>query len=294
MYYFTRIQARSQPSAGFREPQIFVSFPELQRVRKPISEFLFCPLIMSESIKNDRRLERHSIELLARVEGRDSAGNKWDEMTRMNDVSAFGAAVGIDRELPVGKLILLTAMMPRQFRSYDFMEPQYRIWGVVRSCREAKGIGKSKPYILGIAFVGRNPPPSYISDPDTLYEITLKPGTDLYELRPKPNSNIQTETFVERETRYQIPINVIAEALDKNSNVIGREAAVMENVSRGGAAIFSSLEVHEGGLVRLTSDEYNATLTGVVRTRRVGNDGIPRLHLEFIDGEFPLGGIDGI
>jgi hypothetical protein len=38
----------------------------------------------------------------------------------------------------------------------------------------------------------------------------------------------------------------------------------------------------------MSSAEHGVAVFAVVRDRRIGADGIPRLHLEFIGGEWPL------
>jgi hypothetical protein len=51
------------------------------------------------------------------------------------------------------------------------------------------------------------------------------------------------------------------------------------------------LQVDRGRFVRLTSRSFGISVSAVVRARRTGGDSIPRLHLEFIDQQFPLEGI---
>ena len=65
-----------------------------------------------------------------------------------------------------------------------------------------------------------------------------------------------------------------------------------ENISRRGAAVFTTLLVERGRLVRLTSTQYQLSIVAAVRGRRAGPDGIMRLHLEFVDRQWPLEGIE--
>jgi hypothetical protein len=44
--------------------------------------------------------------------------------------------------------------------------------------------------------------------------------------------------------------------------------------------------------VRLTSVAQRVSITAVVRSRRPGPDGVMRLHLEFVDREWPLEGLE--
>ena len=74
-------------------------------------------------------------------------------------------------------------------------------------------------------------------------------------------------------------------------NVVESELTVTENISLGGAAVFTTLKASRGTFLRVSSDRFNVTILSVVRGSRVGQDGITRLHLEFIDRLFPLEGI---
>jgi hypothetical protein len=67
---------------------------------------------------------------------------------------------------------------------------------------------------------------------------------------------------------------------------------VTENISRRGAAVWTTLKVDRGRFVRLTSADSGLSVIAAVRAARTGPDGIPRLHLEFIDRQWPLEGLD--
>ncbi len=94
------------------------------------------------------------------------------------------------------------------------------------------------------------------------------------------------------ETRHNIPMDVIVEAFDESGQVSATETTVTENISRRGAAVFTTLDVARGRFVRLTSSQYQISVIGAVRARRTGADGITRLHLEFVDKQWPLEGIE--
>ena len=94
------------------------------------------------------------------------------------------------------------------------------------------------------------------------------------------------------ETRYHIPIEVVIEVLDEKGKVSASEKTVTENISRRGAAVFTTLEVTRGRFVRVTSAQYQISAIAAVRGRRIGANGVPRLHLEFVDRQWPLEGIE--
>ena len=82
------------------------------------------------------------------------------------------------------------------------------------------------------------------------------------------------------------------ETLDEDGNVQAGEVTVCENISLGGASVFTSLPAEIGSFIRVTSEQYNVSIVSIVRGKRVGPDSIPRLHIEFIDRFFPLEGIE--
>ena len=248
----------------------------------------------SVSEKEERRLQRIGLTLPIRIEGKVDREMAWSEITRLQDVSAFGAGFNLNRPVKRGRLVTMTMPMPRQLRCYDYMEPQYRIWGLVRRCISVKNKIDVKQYAIGVAFIGKHPPHSYIKNPANLYEITEIEKEGLWHLVEAPSIPDETNLPQElrRHSRYQIPTNVLLEIMDEEGNIVEAEMTVTENISLGGASVFTSLNAEVGSFVRVTSEQYNTTIISVVRGKRVGPDSIPRLHIEFIDHFFPLQGIE--
>ena len=249
-----------------------------------------------------RRLrERLKLSMPVKVECRESADSGWVEMTRLLDVTPFGARFALRHLTEPGRLLHLTMPMPRQLRCFDHAELQYRVWAVVRNFRAHKP-KDARPserdaaprYEVGVAFVGKRPPASYEQDPTTRYEIkSLSPNDATYTLTemltpaqdgPRPE---RTE-----DTRLIMPLDVLIEALDDQGVPILREQTVTENISRRGACVWTTLDIERGRFVRLTSLRQRLSVVAAVRGRRIGADGIKRLHLQFIDGEWPLEGIE--
>jgi hypothetical protein len=244
--------------------------------------------------KENRRIQRISLPLPVRVEVRVDKELTWHEITRLGDVSAFGCGFAVKRPIKRGRLILLTIPMPRQLRNFDHAEPQYRVWGLVRRCIPM-GSPVTPEYSIGVAFVGRNPPADFIDHPSRLYELVERSDEDSglwhigrADLRAD-DSTLPKE--LRKQTRYFIPEPVVVEQTDEAGNVVLREHTVTENISLGGAAVFSTVQASPGTFVRFLSERYDINILSVVRGSRVGPDGITRLHLEFIDRLFPLEGI---
>lgn len=248
----------------------------------------------SESEKDTRRLPRFSLALPVRVESRVSDSVVWNEITRLTDVSAYGAGFNLKRPVKRGRLVQMTMPLPRQMRCYDYAEPQYKIWGLVRSCISKEKSPTEESHSVGVAFIGKRPPSSYLDDPAKLFEISHLENGKLWSIVDAPIQPDETvlPKDLRRHTRFSIPASVIVEKIDAEGNVLASEPTVTENLSLSGTALFSTLDATIGEFVRVKSEQYNASIISVVRARRVGPDGIPRLHVEFVDRFFPLEGIE--
>jgi len=244
--------------------------------------------------KESRRIQRYEIALPARVEVNIDEKFAWNELTRLEDISAFGAGFILKRPVKRGRLLVMSVPMPRQLRCYDYLEPQYRIWGIVRRCVAVADDPEGNRFGVGVAFVGKNPPQSYVEDPSKLYDLSERADGGLWQLieaDPEPDES-DLPGYLRRHTRYAIPESLLIELLDENGDIAASEVSVSENVSLGGASVFTSFDVQVGTFLRVTSERHEITIISIVRGKRIGSDGIVRMHLEFIDREFPLRGIE--
>jgi len=248
----------------------------------------------AESEKDNRRIARFSLGLPVSVESRAVEGDGWNEITRLNDVSAFGAGFNLKHSVKCGRLVQMTIPMPRQMRCYDFTEPQYRVWGLVRSCVNKEKSAADKQHAVGVAFIGKTPPKSYLDDPAKLFEISHCADGSMWSLveRPTESEKDLPPEDRRRRSRFAIPTNIIVEKIDADGNIAASEPTVTENLSLSGAAVFSTLDVEIGEFVRVVSNQYDVSIISVVRAKRYSQDGIPRLHVEFVDRFFPLEGIE--
>lgn len=245
--------------------------------------------------KEKRRIQRISLPLPVRVEVRVDKSASWNEITRLTDISAFGAGFTLKRPVKRGRMMLLTIPMPRQLRCFDFSEAQYRIWGLVRRCIETRQSQDDPVFAVGVAFVGKKPPEGYVEHPARLYDLSHREaeGEGFWHVRDADLRADERElpSDLRRQTRFHIPESLVLELMDENGNVSGSETTVTENISLGGAAVFTQTVIDPGTFVRVTSERHNVKIISVVRGKRVGPDGMTRLHLEFIDKFFPLQGI---
>ena len=241
--------------------------------------------------KSRRLRERIRVALPARIYGRESGNREWTEMTRLVDVTPFGARFRLMRPFDIGRLLRLTLNMPKKLRVFDHIEDQYRVWSIVRNARllEPK-TPKDSLLEVGVAFIGKRPPKSYEEDPARRYEIAqTKLESQLWAAQEDSVEQLAEITTDEKrkESRQLIPVDVLIEVYEADK-IVTSEQSVTENISRKGAAIFTALDLQPGTFVKMSNKRYNASVLGVVRRQRAGADGITRLHLEFIGSEWPL------
>lgn len=244
--------------------------------------------------KDNRRIQRYPLTLPSRIEVQVDHKFAWNEISRLEDVSAFGAALNLKRPVKRGRLIQLSVPMPRQLRCYDYLEPQYKVWSLVRRCIPLGDNPAAESYAIGVAFVGKNPPSSYLENPSKLYDLADREDGGLWQLieaDPNPDES-DLPAYLRRHTRFAIPESLLIEMLDENGDVVASEVSVTENISIGGASVFTSFDVSNGAFLRVKSPRHDLSIISIVRGRHLGADGIVRLHLEFIDHHYPLEGIE--
>ena len=240
--------------------------------------------------KSKRVRERIKLALPVRVNCRESAGHEWTEMSRLVDVTPFGARFPLTRPTERGRLLHLTLPMPRQLRCFDHIEDQYRVWALICRVMVQPEFADEARYEVGVAFTGKHPPASYVRDPSTLYEaVSVSAENNLWHLNELERKSTSKRSEL---TRLQLALSVRLEVFDAEGRVTASEQTVTENISRRGAAVWTTLQVERGRFVRVTSTETGLSVIAAVRAARSGADGIPRLHLEFIDRQWPLEGIE--
>ena len=238
---------------------------------------------MSEERNWKRIRERLPLHLPVRVRGRETPSFEWTEITRLINVTPFGAGFALKHPTEKGRLLHMTIPMPRQLRVFDHVEDQYRIWAVVRYMK-AMVADDQTLFNVGVAFIGKRAPDSYETQPWTRYDIT----TTAFQALAKPEDVLIPLTDQRVNTRYNIPVDMRLELVDVEGKVTESEHTVTENISAKGATIFTTLQIPQGRFVRLTSEQYRVTAHAAIRSRSTGADGVPRIHVEFIDREWPL------
>ena len=205
-------------------------------------------------------------------------------MTRLINVTPFGAGFTLKRPTEKGRLLHMTIPMPRQLRVFDHVEDQYRIWAIVRHFR-SKTTGKETAFEVGVAFIGKRAPASYETQPWKRYEVTFSPAEQLAVVNENPLAGSADDHQL---TRFNIAIDMRVELVDQDGTVSKTEQTVTEDISARCATLFTTLDIPVGRFVRITSEQYRITVHAAVRARSTGADGVARIHIEFIDREWPL------
>ena len=241
---------------------------------------------MSEEKPWKRIRDRLELQLPVRVHCRETSDFAWTEITRLVNVTPFGAGFTLKRPTEKGRLLHMTIPMPRQLRVFDHVEDQYRIWALVRYLRSISSDPKQPKFEVGVAFIGKRPPASHEQDPAKRYEISQAQSQSM-SITSDMVAPITTSDQ-RAYTRHSIAVDMLVELLDEKNFLTQSEHTVTENLSVRGATLFTTLDIPIGRFIRLRSDQYQVNLFAVVRSKSTGADNIPRIHVEFIDREWPL------
>jgi len=243
---------------------------------------------MSEQRNWKRIRERLELKLPVRVNCRETPELEWSEITRLINVTPFGAGFTLKRPIERGRLLHMTIPMPRQLRVFDHVEDQYKVWALVRHVKSASPQGSNALlFEVGVAFIGKHPPRSYADDPTRRYDIG---GTSAENLKVAAEwTPVEMSSSDKRShTRHSIPVDMFIETFNEKGEVEFSEYTVTENISQKGAAIYTTLTLPVGRFVRLSSQQFKLTVYAAVRGHSIGATGVPRLHVEFVDREWPL------
>jgi hypothetical protein len=239
---------------------------------------------MAEERNWKRIRERLALQLPVRIHCREAPDFEWTEITRLANVTPFGAAFTLTRPTEKGRLLHMTIPMPRQLRVFDHVEDQYRIWAIVRHLK-GKTTDKGPAFEVGVAFIGKRAPASYNDDPAKRYEIATSVTGALASIdETLPHSSADERAY----TRHRMAVDMLVEMIDPNGAVVQTEQTVTENISAQGATIFTTLAIPIGRFIRVTSEQYRTTAYAAIRSHSTGADGVARIHVEFVDKQWPL------
>lgn len=220
--------------------------------------------------------------LNAVVKGKDDDNENWKEVADVITYSVTGCAFYLTRSCKTGTLVSLMLPMPAEVRCYDHEKEFYRVWGLVQHCQKTVVEGVES-FHIGIAFIGKNAPSTYHTDPSRNYRISGMNEDGLWKVSP-----LKGEFKPRQDIRYWQMIELYLAQVDSERQSLSGARAVTENISRHGAAVISKLNVDVGDRVKFISEEFDFSGMAVVCNRQLGGDNRQRLHLQFVDSQFPV------
>src|SRR3970040_1632557 len=93
---------------------------------------------VAQERRGERRLE---LSFPVRVSGHAGDGSTWTEMTRSEELCFGGVSFWLKRAVSQGAVLHLSLPLPQRFRQFDFAEPAYRVYCVVRNVGSPKAEG---------------------------------------------------------------------------------------------------------------------------------------------------------
>ncbi|MFL6275611.1 MAG: PilZ domain-containing protein [Blastocatellia bacterium] len=237
-------------------------------IKVPTPQVLFTrPATEATAVVNRRRAERFNLSVPVFVKGYDRQGNRWQEVTKSINVSRLGVAVRLQARLRHGAVVHVTLPLPTKLRSHGFSEPGYNMYAIVRRVEPSAGATR----VVGLEFIGNQPPAGYLHKPWSVFRTQPWNGPDR-----------------RREPRIERAERVLVEYLDETRALLGREVAVTENISLGGARVRARQAPDDFEMVRVTSGNQGFNSLALVRNRFTAKDGDERLCLQFLEAGWPL------
>jgi hypothetical protein len=222
------------------------------------------------TMKERRREVRMQVTLPVRVQGHDPDGASWEEMTSSDDASFGGASFALKHAVGIHQALLLSLPLPKSLRQHDQNEPSYRVYALVRDATPAKS-GRSR---VGVLFLGKHPPKGYEKNPGGRYLLPTDPP-------PKPK---ERRRFQRVENLF---LNLKLTRVNGGGAPGEEERTIAENLGKGGARVMTSMSVTKGEILLVEEMGGPFRTRAEVRNVYVGADRIPRLNLQFLDGEAP-------
>ncbi|HEX8090769.1 MAG TPA: EAL domain-containing protein, partial [Blastocatellia bacterium] len=247
-------------SSGYGSLGSSTSRQEALELRTPTEQPACAESPDKSTSKNRRRCERFKLSLPTRVTGYDRKTGKWTETGQTADVSRTGATLSLSRRVRHGSILHLTLPLPPKLRTHSHSEPSYRVYAIVRRVEPPRDGVR----MVGLEFVGENPPLGYQEKPWALF-----------------HSRRWTGAGRRREPREDKMEAVTIEYLTEGMESLGQEPALSENRSRSGMRILLQNAAPDFDMLRIYGPEPHAEKIAAVCNRYTGSDGFERLCLRF-------------
>jgi len=212
--------------------------------------------------EDDRRWNRRfNLYIAAQVTGYDQDGGRWEEPVETLDVSKIGLTFRIRKKVVIGRIVHISLPLPTKLRMHGFDEPNYNVYAIVRRAEP----GQKGVRVVGVEFVGEQPPAGYLEKPWATFHDKSWGGV---ERRRKPRQDKDEVIWVEYFTDAMRSIR--------------REAGRTENVSEGGMRVRIKSAPKDFEYVRVSYTDGRLQAFSIVCDRFVGEDNFERLCLRFL------------
>jgi hypothetical protein len=139
---------------------------------------------------NRRRTQRFSLIVPVLVCSYDRKNEKWEEMAQTINVSRTGLRLRLRRRVRHGSIIHLSLPLPVKLRNHGFSDPTYGVYALVRRVEPSKkGVR-----VIGVEFVGEQPPKGYLDKPWAVFKTKTWAGQDR---RRKPRKDCSEVVWLE-------------------------------------------------------------------------------------------------
>ncbi len=233
----------------------------------------------------------------ARAEWRDGEGRLQIETTYLVNFTPHGATLMLSRRPEIGQLMLIALPDAAPSPQSSHIETSQGLLALVWALAEPSSTmlfdgAWVAQHPVSVLFLGNSSAASFSAAPPTQYAFVAEESGQ-FRLLPRAATTDSPPPRVNQrgESRLIMPVEITVEALDENGVVTARERTVTENISRRGALVLTTLTPPPNSVVRVVNEERQILINAVVRARRIDKNGIARLHLQFMESEWPLEGL---
>lgn len=234
--------------------------------------------------------ERPALSVVVRW--REGEGAERVETTTLHGATPRSATLTLEGQPELGQLLcLILPSAARRAGASEKSENLNRLWALVWAVSRAAARGDEAPARhnhVSVVFLGGEAPAHHDEQRAGVYAYLAEDDGRFRLQQGVDGADAAAPDSQRRDSRLMLPIEVTVELLNEDGSTSAREQTVTENISRRGACVWTMFGVGQGSFVRLTCERQNVSLISVVRARRTGDDGIGRLHLEFVDGQWPF------
>ena len=230
-------------------------------------------------------LEQNIVNIPVIVKGIEQNSDIWEETTDIVSLSQNSRGIILSRQCEIGHLLCLAT--PEEYDMDSMRDPaleKYKsLWGIIQHCTLISGKDSSEKYNIGLALIGENPPDEYLENPAQYFRLTGVNYNGFWKIQAT-----EKKFFTRKHPRFLVSFEVFLGVLDDSLSLGEGEKVLTENISFGGAAVFSNLELNLGDCVKFISARYEFSALAVVRNITKLSNNKQKVHLEFLAGRFPV------